>query len=55
MELRVIGRYKGKIIVDPDKATVIDLKKAVARQSGLAIPELKLLAGAIGTYWSAHN
>lgn len=50
MELRVIGRYKGKITLDPEKATVLDLKQAVARQFGLAIPELKLLAGMIVTY-----
>ena len=46
MELRVIGQHRGVIMMDLNTATVQDLKQAVARESGLAVEGLKLLAGA---------
>lgn len=46
MALRVVGQHRGLITLDLDTATVLDLKEAVSRDSGLAIGGLKLLAGA---------
>lgn len=46
MTLRVVGQFRGSIdTLDLDTATVLDLKKAVSRDSGLAVSGLKLLAG----------
>lgn len=46
MPLRVVGQHKGSISLDLETATVLDLKEAVSRDSGLPVAGLKLLAGA---------
>lgn len=46
MALRVVGQHRGSITLDLNTATVLDLKTAVSRDSGLAVCGLKLLAGA---------
>lgn len=48
MSVRVVGQHKGSISLDLDTATVLDLKEAVSRDSGLPVSGLKLLAGAEG-------
>lgn len=52
MSLRVVGQHKGSISLDLDTATVLDLKEAVSRDSGLPVSGLKLLAGAEGNRFS---
>lgn len=53
MSLRVVGQHKGSISLDLDTATVLDLKEAVSRDSGLPVSGLKLLAGAEEKVFSA--
>lgn len=43
--LKVVGQHKGSVQLDVQTATVLDLKQAVSRSSGLAVAGLKLLAG----------
>lgn len=46
MALKVVGQHKGSVSgLDLDTATVLDLKLAVSRDSGLPVAGLKLLAG----------
>lgn len=51
MALRVVGRHKSSITLDLNTATVLDLKEVIARESGLALGGLKLLAGAEEWGW----
>lgn len=46
--LKVVGQHKGSVTLNLDTATVLDLKHAVSRDSGLPIAGLKLLAGMRG-------
>eukprot|EP00903_Cladosiphon_okamuranus_P008425 g8098.t1 len=43
--LKVVGQHKGSVTLDLDSATVMDLKNAVSKASGLPVAGLKLLAG----------
>lgn len=48
MALKIVGQHKGSVSgLDLDTATVLDLKKAVSRDSGLPLAGLKLLAGMV--------
>lgn len=45
MALRIVGQHKGLVELDLETATVLELKQAVSRASGLGISTIKLLAG----------
>lgn len=53
--LRVVGQHKGLVTLNLDTATVLDLKNAVSRDSGLPVAGLKLLAGMYSKTFVQHN
>lgn len=53
MTLQIVGQHKGYIELNLNSSTVLNLKEAVSRASGLPIAGLKLLAGELPLwYWS---
>lgn len=53
MTLQIVGQHKGCIELNLHSSTVLNLKEAVSRASGLPIAGLKLLAGESPlSYWS---